>query len=274
MVSPSRPGPSLAHSPASLRADARARDAPSVPHGAGVLRARVSSRTSSAAASPERMASSAPTSRTSASFDSSRSTATIRAPESARRICTAMCPRPPTPITTAVDPGTSRWSERLIAWWASGRRRSAARPRADRGRSGREALDPRADRLHPAGVLVPERERKLVRQRPGRPLHHVKVGVAGPAPPTLTSTSPGPGGRAIREGAEGAAGFPHASAGCGRGPLLRGRRTDAPQPGPTATHRSPTSRRAVAIASSAITASFPRHQWHNASMSASWTYRR
>src|SRR6185437_1430378 len=35
----------------------------------------------------------------------------------ARRICTARWPRPPAPITTAVDPGPRRWSDRLTAWY-------------------------------------------------------------------------------------------------------------------------------------------------------------
>ena len=45
------------------------------------------------------------------------STATTRAPVVARRICTAKCPSPPTPITTAVAVGPSLRSERRTAWY-------------------------------------------------------------------------------------------------------------------------------------------------------------
>lgn len=31
-------------------------------------------------------------------------------------LSTVIWPRPPTPITTAVEPGPSRWSDRLTAW--------------------------------------------------------------------------------------------------------------------------------------------------------------
>jgi len=44
-------------------------------------------------------------------------TAMIFAGDMARRIWTPTCPRPPTPMTTAVEPGTSRGSERLTAWY-------------------------------------------------------------------------------------------------------------------------------------------------------------
>ena len=46
----------------------------------------------------------------------STSTATTRVGDSASRIWIAMCPRPPAPITTAVEPGSSSGNDRLIAW--------------------------------------------------------------------------------------------------------------------------------------------------------------
>src|SRR5690606_7025920 len=42
-----------------------------------------------------------------------------------------------------------------------------------------EALDAGPRRLDPAGVLVPERERRVEGERAGRPLHQVQVRVAG-----------------------------------------------------------------------------------------------
>ncbi len=60
-------------------------------------------------------ASSAPTARASSSLESAASTAMTRAGVSARKICTAMWPRPPIPITTAVVPGTSDARDRAIA---------------------------------------------------------------------------------------------------------------------------------------------------------------
>ena len=55
-------------------------------------------------------------SRASASFAGSTSTAITLAGVSARRIWTAMWPRPPTPITTALVPGRAWCSASLIAW--------------------------------------------------------------------------------------------------------------------------------------------------------------
>ena len=71
------------------------------PRGAGV-----SAITASAIPSPPAIVASAPARAASASASSRRSTAMTRETVSARSICTATCPRPPTPITTAVEPGT------------------------------------------------------------------------------------------------------------------------------------------------------------------------
>ncbi len=58
----------------------------------------------------------APTSRAIVRLSSAGSTAITCAGDRARRICTAVLPSPPTPMTTAVAPGSSKWSERLTAW--------------------------------------------------------------------------------------------------------------------------------------------------------------
>ncbi len=59
---------------------------------------------------------SAPRSDAWARRDSSVSTATIVAPEVARRICRAMWPRPPTPMTTTVELAERRSRDSAIAW--------------------------------------------------------------------------------------------------------------------------------------------------------------
>ena len=74
-----------------------------------------SSRISAAAVSPDATVCVAPSSRASSSLAASMSVAITRAGESARSSCTAMWPRPPTPITTALLPGTSFGSASLIA---------------------------------------------------------------------------------------------------------------------------------------------------------------
>jgi hypothetical protein len=68
------------------------------------------------ASSPESSASSAPMRLAIVSLSSAVSTATMVVAElSARRIWMAIWPRPPAPITTAVEPAPSRWSDRLTA---------------------------------------------------------------------------------------------------------------------------------------------------------------
>ena len=149
-----------------------------------------------------------------------------------------MWPRPPTPMATAVEPGTSLGSDRRMAWYgvrpasvsgaaatgsrspsgttrrADGTRRYGAMPpsrprppgRAGGGRvdavvlgalaaadavpaapravhgdglADLEAGDAGAEGVDPAGVLVAERERRLVRHQSGRELvEQVEVGVA------------------------------------------------------------------------------------------------
>ena len=66
--------------------------------------------------SPESSASSAPMRLAVSSLSAAVSTATtVVAALSARRIWMAIWPRPPAPITTAVEPGPSRCSDRLTA---------------------------------------------------------------------------------------------------------------------------------------------------------------
>ena len=68
-------------------------------------------------ASPESSASSAPMCSAVANLSAAVSTATTVVAElSARRIWMAIWPRPPAPITTAVESGPSRCSDRLTAW--------------------------------------------------------------------------------------------------------------------------------------------------------------
>ena len=54
-----------------------------------------------------------------------------------------------------------------------------------------EALYAGAERLHPAGVLVPERERQRKVKRTRRPFHQVQVGMAGTSPRHLDQHLPG-----------------------------------------------------------------------------------
>lgn len=77
----------------------------------------VSSRTFAAAFSSDSTASCAPTVRASASFSSVTSSAMTRTAVMARRSWMATWPSPPVPMTTAVAPGVSFGSERLIAWY-------------------------------------------------------------------------------------------------------------------------------------------------------------
>ncbi len=77
----------------------------------------VSSRTLAAAFSSDSTASWAPTARARDSFSSVTSSATTRTAVMARRSWMATWPRPPVPMTTAVAPGRSFGSERLIAWY-------------------------------------------------------------------------------------------------------------------------------------------------------------
>ena len=62
---------------------------------------------------------------------------------------------------------------------------AAPRPVDRDGLADLPALHARAERLDPAGVLVPERERQLVGQKARGPLHHVQVGVARTRPADL-----------------------------------------------------------------------------------------
>ena len=55
-----------------------------------------------------------------------------------------------------------------------------------------QPLDARAHRLDPPGVLVAERERELIREEPGGPLHHVQVGVTGAGTADLDEHLAGP----------------------------------------------------------------------------------
>jgi hypothetical protein len=59
-------------------------------------------------------------------------------------------------------------------------RAAAASPRpVDENRlAGLEAVGPRAESGDGAGDLVAERERELIRQRPGAPVHQVQIGMA------------------------------------------------------------------------------------------------
>ena len=61
---------------------------------------------------------------------------------------------------------------------SAGSGRSPTARRRATGSPDLEAVGARAERGHGAGDLVAERERQLVRQRPGRPVHEVQVGVA------------------------------------------------------------------------------------------------
>ena len=69
------------------------------------------------ASSPESSPSSAPMRLAVSSLSAAVSTATtVVAPLSTRRIWMAIWPSPPAPITTAVEPAPSSWSDRLTAW--------------------------------------------------------------------------------------------------------------------------------------------------------------
>ena len=77
---------------------------------------RVMSVMRATASSPESSPSSAPMRLAVASLSAAVSTATTVVAElSARRIWIAIWPSPPAPMTTAVEPGPSRWSDRLTA---------------------------------------------------------------------------------------------------------------------------------------------------------------
>src|SRR5215213_3956101 len=76
----------------------------------------VSSRTWSAVVPSDDSAWCAPSSTARSRRCCTRSTAITRAPVRRRRNCTAYEPRPPAPMTTAVDPGTSFGRARLTAW--------------------------------------------------------------------------------------------------------------------------------------------------------------
>ncbi len=204
----------------------------------------VKSRISCTASGPGATARSAPPRSALSREDSRGSTATIRAAVVALSTWTARWPRPPTPMTTAVETGPSLCCERRTAWYgvsaasvsgaaetgsspsgsgtrcrAAGTRRYSAippsrpspppppgtgarsgrcaqrlvaaqaalalpaAPGADDGDrlAGLEAADALAERVHPAGVLVAEREGRIPRQRAGlEVVHQVQVGVARP----------------------------------------------------------------------------------------------
>lgn len=77
----------------------------------------VSSRMRATASASECSAWCAPTSRASARFSSEMSSAITVAPLSARMSWMPTWPRPPAPMTTAVDPAPSFGSARLTAWY-------------------------------------------------------------------------------------------------------------------------------------------------------------
>ena len=78
---------------------------------------RVTSRIRSARSGPGARATSAPRCTARSRAVSRESTATTRDAVVARRTWTAMCPRPPTPMTTAVAVGPSLPAERRTAWY-------------------------------------------------------------------------------------------------------------------------------------------------------------
>ena len=61
---------------------------------------------------------------------------------------------------------------------AGGAAAASPRPVDEHRLAGLEAVGPRAESGDGAGDLVAERERELVRQRPGAPVHQVQIGVA------------------------------------------------------------------------------------------------
>jgi hypothetical protein len=96
-------------------ASACVRSVPTKSNTRSAPRPPVSSRTASTEPSPSRT-SWAPSSAASRRRLESVSTAIRELDPSSRRGCTAMWPTPPTPITTAVVPGTASGASRLTAW--------------------------------------------------------------------------------------------------------------------------------------------------------------
>lgn len=96
---------------------ARVASAPTKSSTTSAPRLPVAARMASRVVSSESMVISAPYPATTWSASGRVSTATTRAAVVGLRICTAMWPSPPTPITTTVDPGTSWGQLRRTAWY-------------------------------------------------------------------------------------------------------------------------------------------------------------
>ena len=122
------------------------------------------------------------------------STAMTRAGESAPRIWIAMWPRPPAPITTAVEPGTSSGSDRLIAWY--GVSAASVSGAASTGIEVAERHEVRARRARPC--TRPSRRRCRAR----RPRRRARPGArsSSPAPARSGGTPRSPTGRTRRPG--------------------------------------------------------------------------